>query len=144
MQHLSWFAHLIFLAAFKDTAYSQVFPMTRTWTFCKTQRVVVGMWIWLFPNTLPCSCVRCIAHFLLESCKWTKLPPHGPLFLRLGLIQVSFSSGHFCLTLNPIRKSEFFQKSRVQAQLAVLIQFTEFEFYKTLWHDFEHVTRAVC
>ena len=53
-----------------------------------------------------------------------------PFLLSLSPIQVSFSSTHFCLTLNPIRKSKFFQKSRVEAQLSVLIQFTEFKCYK--------------
>ena len=53
---------------------------------------------------------------------------HFPLFCFLGPIQFGVSPQHFCLTLNLIRKSKLFRKSR---RCQLLIQFSEFQCYET-------------
>ena len=53
---------------------------------------------------------------------------HFPLFCFSGPIQFGVSPQHFCLTLNLIRKSKLFQKSR---RCQLLIQFSEFQCYET-------------
>ena len=53
---------------------------------------------------------------------------HFPLFCFSGPIQFGVSPQHFCLTLNLIRKSKLFRKSR---RCQLLIQFSEFQCYET-------------
>ena len=51
-----------------------------------------------------------------------------PFFCFSGPIQFGVSPQHFCLTLNLIRKSKLFRKSR---RCQLLIQFSEFQCYET-------------
>ena len=79
---------------------------------CNTQMCVLNLQL-CFSETLPAVHFLCPLHIAKCGPLTRQHFLHRPFFSVLGPIRVTFSSPHFCLTRNPIRKLKFLCRAAV-------------------------------